>query len=157
MQRLADLLDAPVDRPMMQETTALGAAYLAGLAAGVYPEPEKFADHWRLERRFKPAMRAATRERKLAGWARAVKGVLASDEGEGCIREHSPTHRRLLHCYMTDILPDTLRRLYTDPGEYIDSDHPAVQAFAGAAARGGCHRPRQGQPALQGGARRHPL
>ena len=54
MQRLADLLDAPVDRPMIQETTALGAAYLAGLAAGVYPEPTKFADNWRLEHRFKP-------------------------------------------------------------------------------------------------------
>jgi glycerol kinase len=81
MQRLADLLDAPVDRPMIQETTALGAAYLAGLAAGVYPEPEKFADTWRLQHRFKPAMSAATRERKLAGWARAVKGLLASDEG----------------------------------------------------------------------------
>ena len=83
MQRLADLLDAPVDRPMIQETTALGAAYLAGLAAGVYPEPAKFADNWRLEHRFKPNMSQATRERKLKGWARAVKGVLASDEGEG--------------------------------------------------------------------------
>jgi len=83
MQRLADLLDAPVDRPMVQETTALGAAYLAGLSVGVFPEPEKFADNWRLERRFKPKMSAATRERKLKGWARAVKGVLASDEGEG--------------------------------------------------------------------------
>ena len=83
MQRLADLLDAPVDRPMIQETTALGAAYLAGLQAGVYPEPEKFADNWRLEHRFKPNMSAATRERKLAGWGRAVKGLLASDEGEG--------------------------------------------------------------------------
>jgi glycerol kinase len=82
MQRLADLLDAPVDRPMIQETTALGAAYLAGLAASVYPEPAKFADNWRLEHRFKPNMSQATRERKLAGWARAVKGVLASDERE---------------------------------------------------------------------------
>jgi glycerol kinase len=82
MQRLADLLNAPVDRPMIQETTALGAAYLAGLEAGVYPEPQKFADNWRLERRFKPNMSGATRARKLAGWARAVKGVLASDEGE---------------------------------------------------------------------------
>jgi glycerol kinase len=80
MQRLADLLDAPVDRPVIQETTALGAAYLAGLSAGVFPEPAKFADHWRLERRFEPKMSAATRERKLKGWARAVKGVLASDE-----------------------------------------------------------------------------
>ena len=80
MQRLADLLDAPVDRPVIQETTALGAAYLAGLSAGGYPEPEKFADNWRLEHRFRPNMSAATRERKLKGWARAVKGVLASDE-----------------------------------------------------------------------------
>ncbi|MGH6716883.1 MAG: glycerol kinase GlpK, partial [Bradyrhizobium sp.] len=75
MQRLADLLNAPVDRPMIQETTALGAAYLAGLWAGIYPEPEKFADNWRLERRFKPAMSQATRERKLSGWARAVRGL----------------------------------------------------------------------------------
>jgi glycerol kinase len=83
LQRLADLLDAPVDRPVIQETTALGAAYLAGLSAGVYPEPEKFADTWRLERRFKPAMSAATRARKLKGWTMAVKGLLASDEGGG--------------------------------------------------------------------------
>jgi glycerol kinase len=82
MQRLADLLDAPVDRPVVQETTALGAAYLAGLSAGVYPAPEQFADHWRLERRFKPNMSAATRETKLRGWRRAMKGLLASDEDE---------------------------------------------------------------------------
>jgi len=83
MQRLADLLDAPVDRPMIKETTALGAAYLAGLQASVYPEPARFADNWRLEHRFKPNMSASTRERKLKGWACAVRGVLASDEGEG--------------------------------------------------------------------------
>jgi glycerol kinase len=83
MQRLADLLDAPVDRPMIQETTALGAAYLAGLSAGVYPEPARFADSWRLERRFRPNMSAATRTRKLKGWSLAVKGLLASDPGEG--------------------------------------------------------------------------
>jgi glycerol kinase len=69
MQRLADLLDAPIDRPMIQETTALGAAYLAGLAAGVYPKPSKFADNWRLEHRFKPSMSQATRE-WMAGWGR---------------------------------------------------------------------------------------
>ena len=83
LQRLADILDAPVDRPVVLETTALGAAYLAGLSAGVYPEPAKFADNWRLEHRFKPAMSQATRERKLKGWKRAVRGLLASDEGEG--------------------------------------------------------------------------
>jgi glycerol kinase len=81
MQRLADLLDAPVDRPEIQETTALGAAYLAGLSAGVFPEPARFADNWRLEHRFQPAMSAATRTRKLQGWAKAVAGVLASDPG----------------------------------------------------------------------------
>ena len=80
MQRLSDLLDAPVDRPVIQETTALGAAYLAGLSAGIYPAPEKFAESWRLERRFKPGMDPATRARKLKGWAGAVKGLLASDE-----------------------------------------------------------------------------
>ena len=78
MQRLADLLDAPVDRPSIAETTAVGVAYLAGLQVGLYPEPQKFADTWRLEHRFKPNMSEATRARKLAGWARAVKGLLAS-------------------------------------------------------------------------------
>ncbi|WP_407519280.1 glycerol kinase GlpK [Methylobacterium oryzisoli] len=72
MQRLADLLAAPVDRPEVKETTALGAAYLAGLSCGLYPEPEHFADHWRLERRFSPAMEASVRERRLAGWRKAV-------------------------------------------------------------------------------------
>ncbi len=72
MQRLADLLAAPVDRPEVKETTALGAAYLAGLACGLYPEPEHFADHWRLERRFAPAMEPVIRERRLAGWRKAV-------------------------------------------------------------------------------------
>ncbi len=76
MQRLADILAAPVDRPEVMETTALGAAYLAGLDAGVYPEPARFADRWRLERRFTPAMDAATRERKLAGWKDAVSRTL---------------------------------------------------------------------------------
>jgi glycerol kinase len=66
---------------MIQEITALGAAYLAELSARAYPEPAKFADNWRLQRRFKAAMSAATRERKLAGWVRTVKGLLASDEG----------------------------------------------------------------------------
>jgi glycerol kinase len=77
MQRLADLLASTVDRPQIKETTALGAAYLAGLYAGFYPEPDRFAERWRLERRFTPRMDAATRERKLAGWAAAVRRLLA--------------------------------------------------------------------------------
>ena len=72
MQRLADLLAAPVDRPVVKETTALGAAYLAGLAAGVFPAPAQFADLWRMERRFTPAMSESLRNAKLAGWREAV-------------------------------------------------------------------------------------
>ena len=75
MQFLADILDAQVDRPEIRETTALGAAYLAGLAAGVCPQPSEFAKRWSLERRFEPAMDPETRERKLAGWADAVGRV----------------------------------------------------------------------------------
>jgi glycerol kinase len=67
MQRLSDLLDALVDSPVIAETTALGAAYLAGFAASVYPEPAKFAERWRRERRFMPNMDAATRAQKLKG------------------------------------------------------------------------------------------
>ena len=73
MQRLADLIDAPVDRPTVLETTALGAAYLAGLGAGVYPAPATFAETWALERRFEPAMPAGVRTRKLAAWQDAVR------------------------------------------------------------------------------------
>ena len=54
MQFLADMLDAPVDRPTVTETTALGAGYLAGWQAGLYPDPARFAETWRLERRFTP-------------------------------------------------------------------------------------------------------
>jgi glycerol kinase len=77
MQRLADLADSQVDRPHIKETTVLGAAYLAGLRAGFFPEPDRFESLWRLERRFTPQMDAATRERKLTGWASAVRRLLA--------------------------------------------------------------------------------
>lgn len=76
MQFLADILDAPVDRPAVMETTAMGAAYLAGLAAGLYPDFDGFAARWRRERRFEPRMDAATRERKWQGWRDAVSRTL---------------------------------------------------------------------------------
>ena len=76
MQRLADTLAAPVDRPKVLETTALGAAYLAGLKAGFYPEPQEFAKRWSLDRRFMPAMDEAARARKYAGWQDAVRRTL---------------------------------------------------------------------------------
>jgi glycerol kinase len=77
MQRLADLLDAPVDRPLVRETTALGAAWLAGHAAGVAPGPAGFAETWALERRFAPAMPAPERARRLALWDDAVSRTLS--------------------------------------------------------------------------------
>ncbi len=72
MQFVADMLGAPVDRPKVTETTALGAAYLAGLAAGVCPAPQEFAKAWKLERRFEPRDLGPMRERKLSGWRDAV-------------------------------------------------------------------------------------
>ncbi len=73
LQRLADILDAPVDRPVVLETTALGAAWLAGSGAGVWPDQDGFAKSWRLERRFEPEMDPATRTRLIAGWHDAVR------------------------------------------------------------------------------------
>ncbi|TPM37098.1 glycerol kinase GlpK [Mesorhizobium sp. B2-3-4] len=77
MQRLADILDAPVDRPTILETTALGAAWLAGSKAGVWPKAKEFAKSWALERRFKPEMDSSTRSIKLAGWRDAVRRTLS--------------------------------------------------------------------------------
>jgi len=77
MQRLADILAAPVDRPQVLETTALGAAYLAGLDAGLLPEPTQFADRWRLERRFSPSLAEETRRNHVAGWRDAVRRTLS--------------------------------------------------------------------------------
>ena len=76
MQRLADLIDAEVDRPAITETTAVGAAYLAGLASGLYPEPKEFMKSWRLEKRFVPHMDATLRVKQIAGWRDAVKRTL---------------------------------------------------------------------------------
>jgi glycerol kinase len=77
MQRLADLLGCTVDRPQIRETTALGAAYLAGLHTGFYPEPDRFAERWQLERRFTPDMDKTVRARKLAAWSSAVGKLLS--------------------------------------------------------------------------------
>ncbi|MGL5448232.1 MAG: glycerol kinase GlpK [Rhabdaerophilum sp.] len=77
MQRLADILGAPVDRPKVLETTALGAAYLAGLASGLYPAPAEFAKSWALEHRFLPAMVGEERQRRLGLWKDAVSRTLS--------------------------------------------------------------------------------
>jgi glycerol kinase len=76
MQFLSDILNAPVDRPKIMETTAMGAAYLAGLASALYPGFDGFAATWQRECRFEPAMNAAIRERKWKGWRDAVNRTL---------------------------------------------------------------------------------
>jgi glycerol kinase len=72
MQFLADAIGAEVDRPAIVETTALGAAWLAGMRAGVYPDQDGFARNWALERTFRPNMSAADRDARYARWKRAV-------------------------------------------------------------------------------------
>ncbi|MBT8411646.1 MAG: glycerol kinase GlpK [Octadecabacter sp.] len=72
MQFLADIIGAPVDRPQVLETTALGAAWLAGQRAGVYPAQAEFAKTWALERQFTPQMDGAERDRRYAGWTDAI-------------------------------------------------------------------------------------
>jgi len=68
----ADVLDAPVLRPAQTETTVLGAAFLAGLGAGVWASTDELRDAWQLDRRFEPAMDGETRQRLRHGWSEAV-------------------------------------------------------------------------------------
>jgi glycerol kinase len=72
MQFQADIMDVPVVRPVVTETTALGAAYLAGLACGFWSGTDEIADLWRAERRFEPAMGRAQRDALIGDWRRAV-------------------------------------------------------------------------------------
>ncbi|WP_417783073.1 glycerol kinase GlpK [Terasakiella pusilla] len=80
MQFLADIIGAPVDRPTILETTAVGAAYMAGLHAGVLPEPEEFAKLWALEHRFAPQMSEDVRETKYARWRDCISRTLSQAE-----------------------------------------------------------------------------
>jgi glycerol kinase len=73
LQRLADISNAPVDRPVILETTALGAAWLAGSGAHVWPDRDAFAKSWQRDRHFKPVMDAATRATLVAGWRDAIR------------------------------------------------------------------------------------
>ena len=78
MQFLSDILGAPVDRPTVLETTALGAAWLAGMRAGVYPDMAGFAETWNLDRRFTPGMEETDRNARYATWKDAVSRTLSS-------------------------------------------------------------------------------
>ena len=73
LQIQADQLQAPVSRPTVQETTALGAAYLAGLAEGVWGSLEEIGEHWTLDARFEPSVGTSTADTKHAGWLRALE------------------------------------------------------------------------------------
>jgi glycerol kinase len=73
MQLQADLLNVPVVRPKVAETTALGAAYLAGLAVGFWKSQQDIGRQWQVDKRFKPAMKTAERRRIVGGWARALE------------------------------------------------------------------------------------
>ncbi len=77
MQFLSDVIGAPVDRPVVQETTALGAAWLAGMRAGVYPEQAGFAENWALDRRFEPHMAEDARNARYARWKSAVQATMS--------------------------------------------------------------------------------
>ncbi len=77
MQFLADIIGLPVERPKVLETTALGAAYLAGLQAGIYQDTEEITERWRLDARFQPAIAPELRSRNLAGWSDALRRTLA--------------------------------------------------------------------------------
>jgi glycerol kinase len=78
MQRLADTVGAPVERPKVTETTALGAAFLAGLQAGLWPSLEALSATWALDRAFRPLEDVASRDRRYAGWQDAVRRVRSS-------------------------------------------------------------------------------
>ncbi|UWQ04530.1 glycerol kinase GlpK [Aliiroseovarius crassostreae] len=77
MQFLSDIIGAPVDRPEVLETTALGVAWLAGMKAGIYPDQAGFAREWALEKRFTPVMSSQERDAKYARWKRAVAATLS--------------------------------------------------------------------------------
>ncbi|MDX1653762.1 MAG: FGGY-family carbohydrate kinase, partial [Candidatus Competibacteraceae bacterium] len=79
LQFLSDLIDVPVERPRVTETTALGAAFLAGLQGGLYQSLEDIKAHWQRDARFEPHLAEAERHRLVHGWERAVQ----------CVREFS--------------------------------------------------------------------
>ncbi|MCT2344708.1 glycerol kinase GlpK [Niallia taxi] len=77
MQFQGDILDVPVQRPVINETTALGAAYLAGLAVGFWKDQAEIAEQWRLDKSFEPAMEEEQREALYSGWKKAVQATMA--------------------------------------------------------------------------------
>ena len=77
MQFISDIIGAPVDRPKILETTALGTTWLAGSDAGIYPRMKKFATNWALDHRFEPEMAADVRDARYAAWKRTIDATLS--------------------------------------------------------------------------------
>ena len=73
MQTQADIIDAPVNRPKCVETTAMGAAYLAGLAVGYWSSKEEGLQNWAIDQTFKPEITEEERNKRIRGWEKAVK------------------------------------------------------------------------------------
>ncbi|MBR1856285.1 MAG: glycerol kinase GlpK [Oribacterium sp.] len=80
MQFQSDIIDAPVHRPKCVETTAMGAAYLAGLATGFWKDKEDVKKNWQIDEEFRPEMRAEQREEEIRGWNQAVKATFGWDK-----------------------------------------------------------------------------
>ena len=76
MQFQGDIINAPVERPEINETTALGAAYLAGLAVGFFKDKEQIAAHWKMDRRFEPEMDETESDALYDGWKKAVQATM---------------------------------------------------------------------------------
>ncbi|WP_306007572.1 glycerol kinase GlpK [Bacillus sp. MMSF_3353] len=77
MKFQSDILDVPVERPVINETTALGAAYLAGLAVGYWKNQDEIKEQWHMDKRFEPTMEAKTSEELYAGWKKAIEATKA--------------------------------------------------------------------------------
>ncbi|PEM24166.1 glycerol kinase [Bacillus wiedmannii] len=77
MKFQSDILDVPVERPVINETTALGAAYLAGLAVGYWKNQDEIKEQWHMDKRFEPTMEAETSEELYAGWKKAIEATKA--------------------------------------------------------------------------------
>jgi len=76
MQFQSDILGVPVIRPKVAETTALGAAYAAGLAVGFWKQIDDLRENWQIDQKWQPQMEATTRETLMAGWKKAVTRTL---------------------------------------------------------------------------------
>ena len=87
MKFQTDILNVPVERPVIIETTALGAAYLAGLAVGYWKNKDEIKAQWHMDKRFEPTMEAETSEELYAGWKKQLKQLKLSNNHKQCYND----------------------------------------------------------------------